>query len=395
MYLSGRPLLDNPADQALFVGRAGVLRQIDRALHDGLNCLLAGEPGSGKTSLIRALMFQTRDEPIHYVYVRGNEARTAGDLLTLVLQAASAVFRDADADSGRGRQAIELVANLARMFSEAREASPGLRVVVLEDVSAAAGTELFGALRDEVWRIDAVWLVTTSTAQLAGLVRPPADVFFEAQIDLGPLGGAEAAELLRRRMDQPIPDEQAEIVEATAASAPQTPRRLLDLARELAAAPDVGAARLNTVRGLRERSAALERLSRPARMLAQELEAMGWAAASDDRLLTRMAWTRPRVVQVVAELEKVGLVEMREESSGRGRPRKLYRLTPTASFVPTDPSPVRNRSPAGRAAAGLSAVDRSAVDRSVVDHSAVDHSAVNDSAAEGGSAETEIGPGSA
>jgi hypothetical protein len=68
-------------------------------------------------------------------------------------------------------------------------------------------------------------------------------------------------------------------------------------------------------------------------MLANELEAVGWAAASDPRLLARMGWTRPRVVQVIAELEDRGLVQVREENTGRGRPRKLYRLTPAAEFT--------------------------------------------------------------
>jgi predicted ArsR family transcriptional regulator len=68
-------------------------------------------------------------------------------------------------------------------------------------------------------------------------------------------------------------------------------------------------------------------------MLAAELEALGWASASDERLLVRLGWTRPRVVQVMAELERGGLVDMREESTGRGRPRKLYRLKPPSDFV--------------------------------------------------------------
>ena len=72
-------------------------------------------------------------------------------------------------------------------------------------------------------------------------------------------------------------------------------------------------------------------------MLAAELEALGWASASDERLLDRIGWTRPRVVQVIAELESRGLVDMREENTGRGRPRKLYRLTPAERF--TDPDP--------------------------------------------------------
>ena len=75
-------------------------------------------------------------------------------------------------------------------------------------------------------------------------------------------------------------------------------------------------------------------------MLAQELESLGWSSASDERLLARMGWTRPRVIQVMAELEDRGLVDMREESTGRGRPRKLYRLKPPAAFgVPTVPIP--------------------------------------------------------
>jgi hypothetical protein len=67
-------------------------------------------------------------------------------------------------------------------------------------------------------------------------------------------------------------------------------------------------------------------------MLAGEIDALGWVSASDERLLDRMGWTRPRVVQVIAELESRGLVNMREENTGRGRPRKLYRLTPAADF---------------------------------------------------------------
>ena len=57
MRLSGRPLLDNDADQELFVGRDDQLVAIARSLRDGLNCLIIGDPGSGKTSLIRAVMF--------------------------------------------------------------------------------------------------------------------------------------------------------------------------------------------------------------------------------------------------------------------------------------------------------------------------------------------------
>ena len=50
---------------------------------------------------------------------------------------------------------------------------PGPPVLVIDDVTAAAGAQLFGALRDEVWQLGALWLVTTTPAQALDLVRPP------------------------------------------------------------------------------------------------------------------------------------------------------------------------------------------------------------------------------
>ena len=128
----------------------------------------------------------------------------------------------------------------------------------------------------------------------------------------------------------------------------------MEIARELTAEPAVGGRRLNIGSGHRARAEELQEVSRPARMLAAEIDALGWVSASDQRLLDRMGWTRPRVVQVIAELESRGLVEMREERTGRGRPRKLYRLTPAADF----------RGPA--------VVDRDGVDQDGVDRDGVD-----------------------
>ncbi len=345
MRLSGRPLLDNDADQALFVGRDAQLLAMRRSLQTGLNCLVAGDPGSGKTSLIRALMFRLRSDPIQFSYTRAGDARTASDLLTSVLTS----VRNAGPGTGAAprdvrrqwesvdRQPIELIDELARALADTSRLEPATRVIVVEDVPAAAGFETFGAWRDELWQqLDALWLVSTSTAQVSGLVRAPADVFFETKVELGALSAEEAAELLRLRTDDLAEAERAELIAAALAAAPETPRRLLEVARELASGPAVGGGRLNTGSGHKARAEALGQVSRPARMLAGEMDAIGWVGASDQRLLDRMSWTRPRVVQVIGELESRGLVEMREENTGRGRPRKLYRLTPAADFVGRD-----------------------------------------------------------
>ncbi len=351
MQLSGRPLLDNSADQALFVGRDDALARIERSLRSGLNCLVVGQPGSGKSSLVRAMMFRSHaaGDLLRYTYVRANEARTAADLLAAVLAATRPRDEPGLSDTAHHRTPVQLLDELRREIGDAQESESGsTRIMVVEDVTAAAGSEVFGALRDELWQIDVRWLVTTSTAQLSGLLRPPADVFFETRVELGSLAAEEAVELARRRLGppgQPGADLPAELVTVLTDSARETPRRLLDLLRELVATPAVGGQRFNAIAGLEARAAAIGDLSRPARMLAQELEALGWSSASDERLLARMGWTRTRVIQVMAELEDRGLVDMREENTGRGRPRKLYRLKPPAEFGEPAPATPASHDP--------------------------------------------------
>ncbi len=336
MNLSGRPLLDNPADQALLVGRDGELQRIGRSLRSGLNCLVVGDPGSGKTSLLRALLFRFRDETsdLRLLYVRGSAASTAAELLAAVLAAVPRAGGEPFDHRGGAAAPADLVDALTSAIAED---SRRPTVIMVDDVRADVGLDLFGALRDELWQVDARWLVTASTVQAATLLRPPADVFFETRVRLEPLTAPEVVEMLRWRLDHPDGADRA-LLAAMEQAGPLTPRRALEVARELATEPTVGGRALTTVQGLRARTAALQELSRPARMLAQELESLGWASASDERLLDRMGWTRPRVVQVIGELQAGGLVQMREENTGRGRPRKVFRLVPAGEFT----GPVRS-----------------------------------------------------
>jgi len=106
--LSGRPLLDTRPDSELFVDRVEEMSRVRAALNHGLNCLVVGERGSGKTSFMRALMFQSRQagdqpgdqqdgdqqdgdqqdrRPPELVYVHGAGTEGAGDLLARVADA--------------------------------------------------------------------------------------------------------------------------------------------------------------------------------------------------------------------------------------------------------------------------------------------------------------------
>jgi predicted ArsR family transcriptional regulator len=67
-------------------------------------------------------------------------------------------------------------------------------------------------------------------------------------------------------------------------------------------------------------------VGRAAAMLVAEVESLGPVSASDERLLSRLGWTRERAAQVFKQLEEAGLVVFSELRDGPGRPRKVYRL---------------------------------------------------------------------
>jgi len=349
--MSGRPLLDTRPDQLLFVDRGDELGRVRAALGQGLNCLVVGERGSGKTSLVRALMFQERQAAVSrgdvhptqetglpsLLYVRGAGVDGAVDLLRRAVEAlarhhggllaaptagtsdrlATSGMSGGPATSGTSDQLVAELGGLART---------GPVVMVLDDVPAAVGNALFGALRDELWSIDLRWLVTVATGDAATLLRPPADAFFESQVTLGSLQAEVSMEILRRRMGE-VPDR---LLADVAAIGGGNPRRLLDIARELGGDFSQWAALASAAA---ERARAMAALGRSAQMLAAELEALGGASASDERLLTRMGWTRPRVVQVLAEMEAAGLVTASSLKTGQGRPRKIYQVVSPAQFL--------------------------------------------------------------
>lgn len=338
MKLSGRPLLDTRPDHELFVDRVDEIARVRAALGQGLNCLVVGERGSGKTSLVRALMFEERqDAETHNVglprllYVRGSGAESASDLLRRAVEALAQYQGDQLAtgllgsSSGPGTSGAPGTSSglIAELGERARRGSV---LMILDDAPAAAANALFGALRDELWSIDLRWLVTVGASDSATLLRPPADAFFESQIALDPLPDDASIEILRRRMGE-APER---LLAEAAAIGGGNPRRLLDVAREF----DGDYSKWSDfASAAAERERALAALGRPAHMLAAELESLGGASASDDRLLNAMGWTRPRVVQVLAEMEAAGLVTASSLKSGQGRPKKVYKVVTAAQFL--------------------------------------------------------------
>jgi hypothetical protein len=213
--------------------------------------------------------------------------------------------------------------------------SPGTRLprsrrwrgttVLLDDLDAGVGRSLFGALRDELWRLEVTWVVGAAAAEVDALLRPPVDAFFEVVTVLEPLPPDEAAELIRRRGTEISAEDRT----ALARLAEGAPRRLVDLARAVA----VDGASIDDLAAHQDvRSTRLGQVSRPAADLAVALESLGAAGPSDAALQARMGVSRPRLVTLFRELRDAGLVHEvgpARDAGGPGRPRVRFVLSGT------------------------------------------------------------------
>jgi hypothetical protein len=105
----------------------------------------------------------------------------------------------------------------------------------------------------------------------------------------------------------------------------ENPRLLLQTVRETVRSggpPDAYLA------ALAERDRHVNQLGRPAAMAYAELQNSGPASASDEELLHRLGWSRQRAAQVLAELEREGLVRAELRPGPSGRPRKTFEIVP-------------------------------------------------------------------
>jgi hypothetical protein len=330
--LSGRPLYANTADALLYVPSGAQRRFAEEMITRGRNTLLTGGPGSGKTTTLHMTELALRDRARPVAYVSLAPAEDVGHA-TVAIYRAAVVEGWLEADD-------ELIAAGLRpddpyapnVLVRALGVAPAGAVFLVDDVRSEVGHALFGRLRDEVWQHDLVWGAAANIADAQGLLRPPADAFFEQRLDLDDLGEDARRELLRRRAarsDSPLSDE---AIESLVQHGPSSVRALISAANQAAVSgedPETMAIGVE-----RRRRRAWRAGGRPATMLVAEMEHRGPVSASDEELLDALGWTRPRAVELLNLLEGAEVVHSyTERRDAPGRPRKLYELRPASAFL--------------------------------------------------------------
>lgn len=335
MFFS-RPLLATAADERLFAV-TDAWRHLAQAVEHGNSVLVLGERGSGKTSLLHMLegRLHGRRDPVVYVSLEG-----VSDVGRAVVQLWGAAHDHAvveELPDNLFREALDgenpfAVTALVRAMDEW---PPGTRMLV-DNVGASVGNALFGRLRDELWQLGLTWVVATDLDQAAGLLRPPANAFFDARVELKDLSSSERRDLLSSRAKSAKPPLSRSDVNLLVREGPGNPRQLVTTARNLSEQPGSRHGSQKLIAAAHRRLERAEAVAgRPAAMLVTEMEGRGPVSASDLELLERLGWTRPRAAALLSELERGGVVRsFTEASDGRtGRPRRLFELIPAEEIA--------------------------------------------------------------
>lgn len=326
MLLQSRPLYDNKADASLFLPPAAWDPAM-RAVECGVNVLISGGRGIGKTSLLRQMQFtlRTREEPVAFV-----DAAALAEVGQLVVRIRNAVIgTPMPIEEGIGTMAATFdrapVAGASRQLSRVlREIGQADPTTVLVDAGSSPGPvyDFFGRMRDVLWQQEHQWVVAVDDTDRASVLKPPADAFFDVTLDLEPWKIERLIDLMNRRLE-PKDSESAQLVVASSTQAGGNPRKALRALsdalvhhRDPSAAFDEQARLLN----------AASELGRPAGMLMAELLDRGQASPSDTSLQVSLGVTRSRLTQILRELREHRLVTVEtERSDGPGRPRAVYR----------------------------------------------------------------------
>jgi hypothetical protein len=330
MFLSGRPLLANPADAQYLVPRPEA-DAIVRYAAAHLNSLLLAQRGMGKTTVLRHVATRMPSESSRApVYLDGRRLPGAVTVLRAVrdaVQGARDPMTQGFEDTARLMQPmpVELRSDEAlRLVRDLRDTAKAQGAcILLDDPDPETAHQLFGRLRDELWETGIVWVVAADIARRQEYLTPPADAFFERVLELQPLTEAQQHDLIRRRL---APADDIGLTRVTTESG--SPRALLSALREAVTTDGVEA---TLARRAERQLLAEKRIGPLGSMMLAEIEDGATASASDADWRDRFGVSRQRAQQVLAQLEREGLVRAERLPGPSGRPRKVYRRAEAAS----------------------------------------------------------------
>jgi hypothetical protein len=320
LQLRQTPLLDLDRDKALFVLPEGFGRA-SWSVKQGLNVLILGDRGQGKTSTLRQLELDLRQEQPNRVGVFFDLAgiESAAEALRLLVSGAAETLeqplvwapplpRPAEPEDERS------IRGSISQLSAIEPCTFFIDNINAEDVSFP----LFGVLRDRLWETPHQWVVAAQNTDRRWLLRAPADAFWEEVVELD-YSADIAEELLERRLQS-----RPAWIGPMVAKVGTNPRRLLRAALAAIRDGDQSANVLQTWEDWQTRIADLDRRSS---MLMAELSSRAPVSASDPDLLQSLGWARTSLLKTLENLEGEGLVESWTESAGAGRPRRLFATT--------------------------------------------------------------------
>lgn len=316
LQISQRPLSGSDADQRLFVDRDEETSAVLRALDLGFNVLVLGDPKSGRTSLLRHTERLVADSGRRTAFV---DAHAHGGLSEL-LEALRATLGGDVRPQPMATGSTLTESDLSALASAPEEAA----TVFVDNLAPGDAQTLFGRFRDALWQLPHQWVVSGLLVRRSEYLEPPADSFFDSVVEIGPLDEDAARSLLRKRIEAAGDLEDADLLERSIeqivkATSERTPGALLAGARALLLGGGHGRGFAN----LAELQNRANSIGRSHAMVFSELESLAPVHAGDERLLQRLGYTRPRIVQILKDLESAGVVESRRE----GR-RQMYYLKP-------------------------------------------------------------------
>jgi len=325
MQISGRPLLETSIDQPSYLERVVDMRVRNAIIH-GLNALILGSAGSGKTSLLRHFHFEAMTADVPSVYIDGRSNKSVAELLDTVRVGLGVPALKPPMYAAISIIGESYIPDPERAIAHLREKIPSGRrpLVFLDCPDGSVARSLFGSLRDEIWQVPISWIVAADAAAEADFRRPPTDAFFDVVERLEEMTANDVIRLLELRE---VPDGDAWVIASSLIEMPvskRMPRDVLNLARKVVIEGGDVESEIKPYSVLSER---LSKVSGAAALLARELLDQSAVSASDPDLQRRMGWSRARLAQVFKELEATGLARSFQSSEGKaGRPKRMYEI---------------------------------------------------------------------